>query len=108
LAKGGGAGRDGARPGRRRATRRSRRRGGRHRHVHEVFDALADLRRHHLHALGQFAREQLGFVLRRDMQRLEVADVRVERHGRQGDDREEKKRDDEANAQAHGFGRGYQ
>ena len=108
--------RRGARDGRaRRAARRrrrrlagrprDRRRGGVDRHVHETLDAVAHLRRHHLHALRQLAGEHLGFVLRRHLQRAQVARVRVERHGGQRDDREEEEGDDEAKAQAHGRSR---
>jgi hypothetical protein len=55
-----------------------------------------------LHALRQFTGEHLGFVLRRHAQSALVAHVRIERHGGQGDDREEEERDDQAKAQAHG------
>ena len=72
------------------------------RHVHQAFDAVADLRRHHLHALRQLAGEHLGLVLRRHLQRAQVARVRVERHGGQGDDREEEEGDDQAKSEGHG------
>lgn len=84
----------------------SRRPGSRHRrtrcrHVHEVLDALADLRRHDLHSLGEFAGQHLGLVLRSHLQRAQVAGVGVERDGRQRHDREEEERNDEAETQTH-------
>ena len=63
--------------------------------------ALGQLRGHHLHALGQFAGQQLRFLLRCAAHRASVASVRVERHRAKRHDRQQEERDDEANAKAH-------
>src|SRR4029077_3615476 len=64
--------------------------------------AFADLRSDDLHPLREFTGQHFCLVLRGHLERTHVAEVRIERDGRQRDDGEEEKRDDEAKAEAHG------
>jgi len=72
------------------------------RDVHDVLDALAELRGDELHPLAQLAREQIRLVLGGFAERARVARVRVERDGRERHDREREERDYESGAEAHG------
>jgi hypothetical protein len=68
-----------------------------------VLDALAELRGDELHPLPELAGEQIRLVLGRFSQRARVARVRVEGHRAKRNDRQQKERDDETGAKAHGL-----
>jgi hypothetical protein len=71
------------------------------REIHQVFDALAELGRHELHALTELARQRLRFALRRLAERRGVVPVAEQRHGAKRHHRQQEERDDEAKAKAH-------
>jgi hypothetical protein len=68
-----------------------------------VFDPLAELRGDELHSLAELAGEQIRFVLGGFPQRAGVARVRIERDRAERHDRQQKERDDETSAKAHGL-----
>ncbi len=69
--------------------------------VHQVLDALAELRRHELHALAELAGQQVGLALGRLAKRAYVGGVRVDGDGGQRDDRQREEGENESRAKAH-------